>query len=99
MPQYGGVKIRDWIPMHPIELLAGRKTTIPVYIGKNFAVELKGAEILRGVYVKEAGFHATIIFSYCARREFILWFLLPWRGGRPKYIRKIFSDELYKVIL
>jgi hypothetical protein len=82
---------------HTQELLAKRKTIIPVYIGKNFVKKYMYFENLTGAKTLEAGFHATIIFSYFSKRELNLGCLVPWRFGKPKYYRKIFAQWYFDI--
>jgi hypothetical protein len=91
-PDVIDLRIRDWVPIHPTEILAGRNEVISVYCGSNYALDL-GKQMERFEYVPRTeylGFHATIKLSYYSRRELILCILLPpWSCGRVKYLRKI----------
>jgi len=88
---YINVQFPDFLRTHPASILAGRSVVVPVYIGWNLApglYEHLQAEI-GPLNVTNAGFKASITFSYFSRRELILWLLVPWRFGRVKYERTI----------
>jgi hypothetical protein len=81
--------ICDKLRLHPHDILAGRKDTIPVYASSNLATDLQ--KYLNSwdspVNVTEVGFIAIVTMSYFSRRELLLWFL--FKRGRVRYTREI----------
>jgi len=96
-PSFLSEKINGILQMHPAEVLAGRKITIPVYHGSNVAINLqKQLNSWDGsMNVKEAGFMATVTISYFSKRELLLWFL--GKPGRIKYTRQISRNWGFQV--
>ena len=82
-------KIYDKLRLHPEDILAGRKGTIPVYASSHLAGDLqKNIESCDSpVNVADVGFMAIVTVSYFSRRETLLWFL--FKLGRVKYAREI----------
>ena len=88
---YINTQFPNRVRTHPAAILAGRSVAVPVYIGWNLIPGLY--ERLQAetspLNVTNAGFKASITFSYFSRRELILWLLVPWKLGRVKYKRTI----------
>jgi len=71
------------------DILAGRESTMTVYVGSRIAEGLqKEINSWDGpVNVADAGFIAVVNVTYFSRQELLLWFL--FKRGRVEYNRKI----------
>jgi len=96
--------LQDKFPLIPRlfnpELMAGRASVIPIYVGLNYT---------RGLYDQleawcepisfdVSGFHTIINLEYYSNRELLLFFLIPWGFGRKKFKRRISLDYGFEAI-